>query len=213
MKYNAAAIELNPPRPALDWDEVVEYTFLADFDLLRDTRQDICTRPWATPAARLAMDSYFKVLRAAEEVERLNVEIPRLTTFMQDEEAYLLAKETELAATDPVLAHQVHIYRMQHGRFIGHHTAILNQLAALPGFTGGSFFGVRRATDTLLVELSTTPDAMQTLSDNIEVENEKVDEEDDLAAEQAGEDQDEHPVGAFYTVLEMSDDGGTLIST
>ena len=88
------------------------------------------------------MDSYFKVLRAAEEVERLNVKIHRLTTFMRDEEAYLLAKEIELASTDPVLAHQVQIYRMQRGRFIGHHTTILNQLAALPGFTRGSFFGV-----------------------------------------------------------------------
>ena len=67
-------MELNPPCPTLDWDQVVEYTFLADFDLLRDTRQDIRSRPWATPAARLAMDSYFKVLHAAEEIERLNVE-------------------------------------------------------------------------------------------------------------------------------------------
>ena len=39
------------------------YTFLADFDLLRDTRQDIRSRPWATPAGRLALDNYFKVLR------------------------------------------------------------------------------------------------------------------------------------------------------
>lgn len=205
-------MELNPPRPTLDWDQVVEYTFLADFDLLRDTRQDIRSRPWATPAARLAMDSYFKVLRAAEEIERLNVEIPRLTTFMRDEEAYLLAKEIELASTDPVLAHQVQIYRMQRGRFIGHHTTILNQLAALPGFTGGSFFGVRATDQTLSVELlPTTLDPMQPLSDNVEVEDEMIDEEDDLAAEQAGEDQDEHLVGAFYTVLEMSNDGGTLI--
>jgi hypothetical protein len=193
---------------------VVEYTFLADFDLLRDTRQDIRTRPWATPAARLAMDSYFKVLRAAEEVERLNIEIPRLTTFMRDEQAYLVAKEMELATTDPILAHQVQIYRMQRGRFIGHHTAILNQLAALPGFTGtgGNFFGVRVTDQMLPVELPTTPDLMQPLSDNVEVENEMIDKEDDLAAEQAGEDQDEHLVGAFYTVLEMSNDGGTLIS-
>jgi hypothetical protein len=195
---------------------VVEFTFLADFDLLRDTRQDIRTRPWATPAARLAMDSYFKVLRAAEEVERLNVEIPRLTTFMRDEEAYLLAKETELSSTDPVLAHQVQIYRKQRGRFIGHHTAILNQLAALPGFTGGSFFGVRATDQTLpgpveLPPMTPDPGPMQ-VSDNTEVENEMIDEEDDLTAEQAGEDQDEHLVGAFYTVLKMSDDGGTLIS-
>ena len=211
-------MELFPPRPALDWDQVVEYTFLADFDLLWDTRQDIRTRPWATPAARLAMDSYFKVLRAAEEIQRLNVEIPRLTTFMRDEEAYLFAKEMELTSTDAVLAHQVRIFRIQRGRFIGHHTAILNQLVALPGFTGGSFFGVRATNETVSVETPTTPMQVpntlpiQPLSDSIEGENGMIDEEDDLAAEQAGEDQDEHLVGAFYTVLEMSDDGGTLIT-
>ena len=68
-------MELFPPRPTLDWDQVVEYTFLADFDLLRDTRQDIRTCPWATPAACLAMDSYFKVLWAAEEIQCLNVHV------------------------------------------------------------------------------------------------------------------------------------------
>ena len=74
-KYNSAAAELQPPHDELSWDEVVEYAFLADFDLLRDTRQDIRKRPWATPAARLTMDSYFKILRAKEEIVRLNVEI------------------------------------------------------------------------------------------------------------------------------------------
>lgn len=163
------------------------------------------------------MDSYFKVLRAAEEVHRLNIEIPRLRTFMRDEEAYLLAKETELASSDPVLGHQVRIFRMQRGRFIGHHTAILNQLTALPGFTG-NVFGIRETDETLPIEPPIAPVLntlhMQQPSDTIEgaSENEMIDKEDDLAAEQAGEDQDEHLVGAFYTVLGMSDDGGSLIS-
>ena len=157
------------------------------------------------------MDSYFKVLHAAEEVKCLNIEIPRLITFMRDEEAYVLAKETELASTDPILVHQVWIYRMQHGHFTGHHTAILNQVAALTGFSRGSFFGVRATDQVLPVELPTMPVPMQPLSDNMEVEDETIDEE-DLAAEQAGEDHEEHMVGAFYPVLGMSDDGGTLVS-
>ena len=40
-KYNIAAANLCPPRQELTWEEVVEYAFLADFDLLRDARQDI----------------------------------------------------------------------------------------------------------------------------------------------------------------------------
>lgn len=81
-KYNSAALDLSPCRPTLDWDQVVEYTFLANFDLLHDTWQDICSHPWATPAAYLTMDSYFKVLHAEEEIVCLNVEIPRLATYI-----------------------------------------------------------------------------------------------------------------------------------
>ena len=124
----------------------------------------------------------------------------------------MLAKETELASTDPILVHQVWIYCMQCGCFTGHHTAILNQVAALTGFSRGSFFGVRATDQVLPVELPTMPVPMQPLSDNMEAEDETIDEEEDLAAEQAGEDHEEHMVGAFYTVLGMSDDGGTLVS-
>lgn len=68
-KYNAAATAMVPSRQLLDWEQVVEYAFLSDFDLLRDTRQDIRSRPWATPAARLAMDQAFKLRRAKEEIK------------------------------------------------------------------------------------------------------------------------------------------------
>jgi hypothetical protein len=107
VNYNSAVADLNPPRPSLSWEEVVEYAFLSDFDLLRDTRQDIRKKPWATPAGRLAMDGYFKLLRAKEEIVRLNVEIPRLATYMRDEEAYLQLKEKEVKATNPALAYQI----------------------------------------------------------------------------------------------------------
>ena len=45
----------------LDWKEVVEYAFLANFDLLCDARQDISDQPWATLAGHLAMDLHFKI--------------------------------------------------------------------------------------------------------------------------------------------------------
>ena len=81
-RYNAAALALVPPREVLDWDQVVEYAFLSDFDLLRDARQDIRRKPWATPAARLAIDQAFKLERAEEEVARLNIEVPCLATYI-----------------------------------------------------------------------------------------------------------------------------------
>jgi hypothetical protein len=73
-QYNKAAVALG--KPELVWEEVLEYTFLSEFDLLRSAcREDISQKPWATRLGRLALDSHFKQLRVREEIERLNVEI------------------------------------------------------------------------------------------------------------------------------------------
>ena len=47
--YNTAAVALRPPADQLTWAQVVEYVFLADFDLLRLVRQDVQEKPWAKP--------------------------------------------------------------------------------------------------------------------------------------------------------------------
>ncbi|KAF8217596.1 hypothetical protein K438DRAFT_1900906 [Mycena galopus ATCC 62051] len=44
----------------LTWEQVVEYTFLVDFDILRDTRVEVQSRPWTQPAYHLAMDMHIK---------------------------------------------------------------------------------------------------------------------------------------------------------
>ncbi|KAJ7894664.1 hypothetical protein B0H14DRAFT_3854252 [Mycena olivaceomarginata] len=94
--YNAAACLLDPPMPHLTWKQVVEYVFLADFDILRDTRAEVQSHPWTRPAYQLAMDRYFKILRAREEIKRVNVEIPRMVTWIRDEYKVLRRKEQEL---------------------------------------------------------------------------------------------------------------------
>ena len=132
-RYNAAALALAPPRQILDWDQVVEYAFLSDFDLLRDARQDIRRKPWATPAARLAIDKAFKLERAEEEVARLNIEVRRLATYIRDEDICLRAKERELSDSLPALAHQVALHRMERARFNAHHFKVLGKIYLLPG--------------------------------------------------------------------------------
>jgi hypothetical protein len=141
-RYNAAAKSLRPPRTTLKWDEVVEYAFLSDFDLLRDTRQDIRSRPWATPAGRLALDTHYKILRAREELERLNIEVQRVATHIRDEDLCLRAQENALRPTNPHLAYQVAAYRLVRGRFNSHHIRRLKQIADLSGFTGKASVGV-----------------------------------------------------------------------
>jgi len=135
-RYNTAARALSPPRRTLHWKEVVEYAFLADFDLLRDARQDISQRPWATPAARLAMDLHFKIHRAKEEIQRLNVEIPRVATYIRDENRYLRTCEDQVRVFNPQLAHHIYLHHMEQERFDTHHLRRLTQISQLQGFSG-----------------------------------------------------------------------------
>lgn len=135
-KYNAAAAALVPPRPELTWDSVVEYAFLSDFDLLADTREDVRQRTWAKPASRKIMDQYFKMQRAREEIQRLNVEIRRFATYIRDEEAVLLERETALVVPDPPLAVQLRIRRLKIVRSNDLHIRRLVKLTSNPGFTG-----------------------------------------------------------------------------
>ena len=44
-QYNAATSSVSPPCPNLSWDDVVEYAFLADLDLLRGSCQDVRDHP------------------------------------------------------------------------------------------------------------------------------------------------------------------------
>ncbi|KAJ7065955.1 hypothetical protein B0H15DRAFT_761915, partial [Mycena belliarum] len=135
--YNAAAARLRPPRPPMTWEQVVDYAFLSDFDLLQEGREDIREQPWAKPAGRLAMDVHFKLLRAEEEIERLNLEIPRFVTYMRDEAAFLRREVARIREEHgDELAHQVECYRMRQGRFNDIHRERLAKLAKVPGFSG-----------------------------------------------------------------------------
>jgi hypothetical protein len=142
--YNAATATVNPPRPPLSWNDIVKYAFLSEFDLLRDSRQDICERPWSRPACRVAMDQHFKILRAHEEILRLNIEIRRVITYMRDEDAFLLKKECDLRDVDPILANQVALRREDRGRFNELHLKWFRKLSTHPGFTGSIIPGVSR---------------------------------------------------------------------
>jgi hypothetical protein len=135
--YNAAAARMSPPRESLDWEQVVDYAFLSDFDLLRDGREDIRDEAWAKPSGRIAMDMYFKIERAGEEIGRLNVEIKRLMTYVRDEDEFLRREEIRVREeVGEAMAHQVHTYRMRQGRFHDEHRYRLYRLRSIPGFTG-----------------------------------------------------------------------------
>ncbi|KAI6140471.1 hypothetical protein BKA82DRAFT_133418, partial [Pisolithus tinctorius] len=98
----------------LEFEEVVEYTFLADFDHLRDMWKDILTCPWVSPTACLAINMYFKLCWAEEEVVCLNVEIRRVVTYLIDKDRYLQACEALYQDTNPMFAYQISRYHAIH---------------------------------------------------------------------------------------------------
>ncbi|KAG1846246.1 hypothetical protein DFJ58DRAFT_717382 [Suillus subalutaceus] len=156
--YNNLASAVYPPRQILKWEDVVEYAFLADFELLRKTRSDVSQLPWSSPAARSGMDLYFKMCRAREEICRLNIEVRRLVTYIRDEDKYLRVCEDRLTVANPALAHQIAIHRNIRGRFNSRHIKRLNDISKLPGFNGTLVPGLSACTG--IGESASMPDPL-----------------------------------------------------
>ena len=122
------------------------------------------------------MDQYFKIERAKEKVERLNVEIWRLVTYMEDEDAFLLAREREVIGDDPHLAFQIWQHRRERGRYKELHWKRLKVLERQKGFTG-------------TLSLGKGERSMYRLSGDVAIPNFEEDREDDK------DDEDESDVG------------------
>ncbi|KZT68377.1 hypothetical protein DAEQUDRAFT_671556 [Daedalea quercina L-15889] len=142
-EYNRHAARLNPPRPPLSPTEVMNVASLSEFDLLRDTHQDVRQQPWAQQANRKATNAYFNVKRAHEEIKRLNVESVRLFTSVVDEHFDYYCAISRTLFTDPPLAQELSVrwtYRDRVNKKIAH---CLQQTASLSGFTGNLLYGRR----------------------------------------------------------------------
>jgi hypothetical protein len=109
---------------------------LGEFELLKHSRHDIMDKPWSLAANRLVASKYFKITRAKEEIQRLNVEICRMRTWVDDEDRHLLQVYEQLKTTDPELStHVKSFYNMRH-RVNNVHRARIRGIYRLPGFTG-----------------------------------------------------------------------------
>ncbi|KAJ3964379.1 hypothetical protein EV361DRAFT_771093, partial [Lentinula raphanica] len=95
----------------------------------------------AQPAGRLAMDQYFKLVHAEEEIIWLNKEICSLVTYIQEETAFLALKEQEIQLSDPPLAAQIRQYAWECARCKNLHMLRLGKLAKLKEFTGSLLAG------------------------------------------------------------------------
>lgn len=135
-RYNKMAIKMVPPRETLDVAKVLDYAFIGEFELLRFSRQDIRNQPWAQPGNREAMQRYFRIKAAEEEIRRLNVEIQRIVTFISDESCFITQKLAELSVINPLLAHEIE-WRWNLRRAVNQsHIAALTKLTKRTGFSG-----------------------------------------------------------------------------
>ncbi|KAG1869619.1 hypothetical protein F4604DRAFT_1545817, partial [Suillus subluteus] len=86
-KYNILTRQLSPPTPVIQWNDIIHYGFISEFELLKHSysQHDIHDEPWTIPANRDVASKYFKIQCARKEITRLNVEIRRLHTAIVDE--------------------------------------------------------------------------------------------------------------------------------
>ncbi|KAG1811564.1 hypothetical protein EV424DRAFT_1327648 [Suillus variegatus] len=141
--YNKYAAEMMPPRPSLDWNQIVKYSFLAEFDLLRDSNGQIQTKRWANPLYRQASAQYFDHVRAQEELERLNVEVGRLMTKIRDDTIYYPNTIAILSTEDPPLASELSWQWEQLLSVNSWHQRHIHQIQTLHGYSGPRWPGTR----------------------------------------------------------------------
>ncbi|KAF6757867.1 hypothetical protein DFP72DRAFT_1108913 [Ephemerocybe angulata] len=136
-RYNAAALELTPPRPTLDWTMIAKYNFVEEFSLLRDARQDVRGERWGDGEVREALKLHQKIKRASEELERLNIEVKRLATSIYDEHTLFEQVSTELrnAGSDQLLGALID-FSVPRKRVNRNILQYLEEITELDGYTG-----------------------------------------------------------------------------
>ncbi|KAG1798652.1 uncharacterized protein HD556DRAFT_1430888 [Suillus plorans] len=135
-RYNKYAAQLEPPRPALSWDQIAEFTFAGEFDLLCETDEQVHAKRWADPTNRQAATKYFDLQRSREEITRCNVEIVRLLTKMRDDELDHTAAIVALETHDPSLAAEVQRRWDCLSSINAGHKSHIRQIQMLPGYSG-----------------------------------------------------------------------------
>ncbi|KAJ7310674.1 hypothetical protein DFH08DRAFT_823054 [Mycena albidolilacea] len=86
-------------------------------ELTKDPTGSATIRAWADLAAHQLLDSHHKLNQAKQEIQRLNIEIRHVVTYMKDEREFFLTKEAKILPEGPTLAFFIGKYRRQHGQY------------------------------------------------------------------------------------------------
>ena len=135
-QYNTAAAALNPPRPALDWSKVSHFSFVEEFTLLQDTRNDIRAHKWAQPLVRETMRTARRIKRAEEELEHVHREARRVHTSICDEDALFTKVLQDLSQQNALITPCVVDYVRRRRAINAHILAYLRRLYSLDDYKG-----------------------------------------------------------------------------
>ncbi|KAG8917998.1 hypothetical protein FRC02_002732, partial [Tulasnella sp. 418] len=134
--FNAAAHSLNPKHMKIEFTDIVKWSFLAEFDLLRDARQDVRSKHWAQPSKRVLTDQFYRYEHAKEEIRCLNVEKARLEAWIESEDQLYEMTVQELSTTDSCLSYEIR-ERGSCQKVVNDQIRLhLHQVESLIGYTG-----------------------------------------------------------------------------
>jgi len=102
-------------------------------------------KPWSVPANREVANKYFKVLRAHEEIHRLNIEVQRLDAWITHERQVF--KSAIDSATNPHLAAELRRRYAERGRVNNLHRIRISAIYKLEGYSGPGPFGAEENVD------------------------------------------------------------------
>ncbi len=142
-EYNAAAVALDPPRPEIDWSEVSHYSFVEEFALLQDTRNDIREKQWSHPQVREYMRLGRRIEHAHEEILNANRELRRLHTWIRDEELLFQRELRRLREEKNILYPAILDYCRRRRAANARNMAYIQATHDLPGFSGNRTPGRR----------------------------------------------------------------------
>ncbi|EGO30757.1 hypothetical protein SERLADRAFT_404785 [Serpula lacrymans var. lacrymans S7.9] len=116
QKYNWMAPKQNPPRPILEYSEIVSYATLVS-------------------AKRQVAIKFFKIQCAKEEVLQLNVEVQRLHVWIDNEDRTLFESYNATKVNSPLLAAKLYLLYAKQHRINNVHCNRLRCIYKLEGYT------------------------------------------------------------------------------
>ncbi|KAG2056750.1 hypothetical protein BDR06DRAFT_981178 [Suillus hirtellus] len=118
------------------YNDIADYSFLGEFDVLRYSHTDMRELDWAKPTHREGSVKFFKLCHVYEEVEHLNIEVHCLRTAIHDEGAQMSATINKLLDSNPPLGQELQKRWKLHSTVNSVYLFQIDEIEAQPGFSG-----------------------------------------------------------------------------